>query len=79
MNLTLHTLGDYVQLLQKNRLLADAKPLSADLSRTVSLVSCNSQEVIPSTLFLCKGAHFKPQYLADAAKKGAICYVRETD
>ena len=79
MNLTLHTLGSYVQLLQKNNLLPDAaQPLRADLSRPVALVSCNSQTVVPGTLFLCKGAHFKAQYLEDAARKGAFCYVSET-
>ena len=70
-------LGDYYQLLLKNGLLSDAAPLHADLTREVRLVSCDSQTVVPGTLFICKGAAFKPQYLLDAAEKGAFVYVSE--
>ena len=70
-------LGDYYQLLLKNGLLADAAPLPADLTREVRLVSCDSQTVVPGTLFICKGAAFKPQYLLDAAEKGAFVYVSQ--
>ena len=70
-------LGDYYQLLLKNGLLSDAAPLHADLTREVRLVSCDSQTVVPGTLFICKGAAFKPQYLLDAAEKGAFVYVSQ--
>ena len=71
-------LGDYVQLLQKNGLLKENAAFSAKLLETpVELVSCNSQEVVPGTVFLCKGAHFKGEYLAQAAQKGALLYVAE--
>lgn len=30
------------------------------------------------TLFICKGAAFRPQYLLDAVKKGAVAYISET-
>ena len=78
MNLQLHVLGDYYQLLLRENLLADSTPLAADLARPVALVSCDSQSVVDGTLFLCKGAHFKEQYLLDAAARGAFCYVSET-
>lgn len=48
-------LGDYVQLLLRHDLLADKGPIPADLTAPVSLVSCDSQVVIPHTLFICKG------------------------
>lgn len=70
-------LGDYYQLLIKHHLLASPAPLPADLTRTVPLVSCDSQTVVPGTLFICKGAAFKPQYLLDALRKGACAYVSE--
>ena len=70
-------LGDYYQLLLKHGLLADKTPLRADLGRTVELVSCDSKQVIPGTLFLCKGAAFKGAYLAAAAAAGAFAYVSE--
>ena len=59
-------LGDYVQLLLRHDLLADKGPVHADLSAPVALVSCDSQVVIPHTLFLCKGAKFKEDYLRQA-------------
>ena len=71
-------LGDYYQLLLRHDLLADASPLPVDLTRPVSLVSCDSQTVLPDTLFICKGAKFKAAYLLDAVGKGAFAYVSET-
>ena len=71
------SLGDYYQLLLKHNLLADLRPLPADFARPVALVSCDSQVVVPGTLFLCKGAAFKPAYLADAVRRGAFAYVSE--
>ncbi len=70
-------LGEYWQLLLKNRLLADRSPLGADLTRSVPLVSCDSQTVVPDALFICKGAAFKADYLRQAAEKGALAYVSE--
>ena len=71
------TLGDYYQLLLRHGLLAGDKPLSADLTAPVALVSCDSKRVVPGTLFLCKGAAFRGQYLADAVRSGAFAYVSE--
>jgi acetylglutamate kinase len=75
MDLKLHTLGDYYQLLQKHGLLTG--PLTGDLSRPVQLVSCDSQRVEEGTLFICKGAHFKGQYLSDALERGAFAYLAD--
>ena len=70
LDLTLYPLGEYVQLLQRNDLLLRAA--GAPLTREVALVSCDSREVVPGTLFICKGAHFKPEFLASARDKGAF-------
>ncbi len=70
-------LGDYYQLLLKNGLLADMAPLRADLTRPVSAVTCDSRSAVPGSLFLCKGAAFKPDYLAEALRRGAFSYVSE--
>lgn len=77
MDLTLFPLGDYCALLDKLGLLAAPLPGGLELGRPVELVSYNSKEVVPGTLFLCKGAHFKPEYLADAKRRGAFAYVSE--
>ena len=70
-------LGDYVQLLLRHDLLAHKGPIPADLSAPVSLVSCDSQVVIPRTLFICKGAKFKEEYLRQAMDSGAFVYVSQ--
>lgn len=77
MNLTLRPLGEYICLLREHGLLA-APPAGCDPERPVALVACDSRSVVPDTLFICKGAHFKPGYLSRAAEQGAFCYVSET-
>ena len=77
MNLPLHPLGDYIRLLAAHDLLA-SPPVGLDPARPVALVACDSRSVGPDTLFICKGAHFKPAYLTRAAQQGAFCYVSET-
>ena len=57
MDLTLYPLGEYIQLLQRKNLQLDFS--GAPLTREVALVSCDSRDVIPGTLFICKGAHFR--------------------
>ena len=75
MNLTLYPLGDYIQLLQKKNLLLNFA--GAPLTREVALVSCDSRQVIPGTLFICKGAHFKVEFLQSAKEQGAFAYLAE--
>lgn len=70
-------LGEYYQILLKNGLLADITPLSADLTRRVEAVTCDSRGTVPGSLFLCKGAAFKEEYLLDALGHGAFAYVSE--
>lgn len=45
--------------------------------REVNSVTYNSLEAGAGSLFVCKGARFKIQYLEDALEKGAVCYVME--
>lgn len=71
-------LGDYYQLLLKNGLLADLSPLPADATRTVTAVTCDSRSAVPGSLFICKGAAFKADYLEEALRRGAFVYVSET-
>ena len=76
MKLHHYTLGEYLQLLQKNNLLA--QPFSgADYTRPVALVSCDSRNVEENTLFICKGAHFQASFLQNAADDGAFVYLAE--
>ena len=77
MNLTRFSLKEYCELLVAGNCLAGPLTDCPELDRTVELVSYDSQNVIPGTLFLCKGAHFKAEYLKDAAARGAFAYVSE--
>lgn len=78
MDLTLYPLGEYVRLLDKLGQLAGPLPQGLELERTVERVCYNSREAVPGALFVCKGAHFKEEYLADAARRGAFAYVSQT-
>jgi len=49
----------------------------AKASKAVTGVTYNSREAGKGSLFVCKGAHFKEQYLEDSIAAGAVCYVRE--
>lgn len=71
-------LGDYYQLLLNNGLMADLSPLGADLTRQVTAVTCDSRSAVPGSLFLCKGAAFKQEYLEEALRRGAFVYVSES-
>ena len=72
-----HTLSDYIALLEERNLLSAPVPDALDPTAPVELVSYDSREVVPGTLFLCKGAHFKAAFLKMAQDKGAIAYVSE--
>ena len=47
------------------------------LDSPVSDVTYDSRNVRPGTLFVCKGAHFKADYLVDSIAAGAICYLAQ--
>ncbi len=72
-----HTLNDYIALLEDRGLLSAPVPATLDRSAAVELVSYDSREVVPGTLFIRKGAHFKEEFLAMAQERGAIAYVSE--
>ena len=42
-----------------------------------SYLSFSSLDIAKNTLFVCKGNNFKEEYLLDAIKKGAICYLAQ--
>ena len=62
------TLGDIKRVLLQRDLLKEVSGEAADRLPLVRL-TCDSREVAENTLFICKGAAFKPQYLLDAVKK----------
>ncbi len=76
----LYLLKDYISALQKEDLI-DCIPAEIDFSilenTAIEKLSHNSKDIIPNTLYFCKGLNYKPEYLEEAIKNGAICYVAE--
>ena len=58
-----YQLKEYIALLEDSHVLRDIHLSDTCMNNVVELVSCDSKEVVKNTLFICKGAHFKEQYL----------------
>ena len=54
---------------------AGVSSVGATSSVTVAGTSCDSRTTRPGDLFVCKGAAFKPAFLASALEKGAVAYL----
>lgn len=73
-----HTLADYINALDAAGILREHTLPQELTGKTVQVLTYDTRELTgASALFLCKGAHFKAQYLADAFEKGALAYVSE--
>lgn len=68
-----YTLENFAELFKDNGILTEAVGASG-----VKFISYNSREIMPQTLFFCKGAAFRAEYLNDALSRGAVGYVSET-
>ncbi len=64
----------FIDLFEKNSILVEH---NCNENVQVENISYNSREITENTLFFCKGAHFKEQFLCDALNKGAVAYVSE--
>ena len=71
-----HTIGEYQELLRKSGLLFETKT-EGSYDQVIRILTYNSKEAGEDTLFICKGAAFKPAYLREAVEKGAVCYISE--
>ncbi|MDD6042280.1 MAG: UDP-N-acetylmuramoyl-L-alanyl-D-glutamate--2,6-diaminopimelate ligase [Eubacteriaceae bacterium] len=71
-----YNLVDYARLLNNKGLLVKAEIAGME-TLIVEHLTYNSKEVIPGTLFICKGATFKEEYLEEAINRGAIGYVSD--
>ena len=77
-----YKLKDYIHLLEKENLI-----ISTELgehfehlcNQAVAKVEHNSKEVIPNTLYICKGLNYKREYLEEAIHNGAMMYVAESE
>ena len=72
------TLSEYISMLEREGLLVSVMGQAGSAtSIEVKDVSYNSILSGEGTLFICKGANFKVQYLKDALEKGAVACVTE--
>ena len=78
MSLLKITYNKILDLLSRNNLLTEHNIKDCDLSKEIEFISDDSRNISENTLFFCKMARFKTEYLTDAIKKGAVCYVSET-
>lgn len=46
--------------------------------KELTWLTCDSRQVKPGTLFICKGAAFRQEYLVQSAQRGAAAYISET-
>ena len=69
-----YNLKEYIEVLEKENQIINKETYEDFL---VDNVSYNSQEVINNTLFVCKGASFKEEYLVLAIQKGVKAYISE--
>ena len=72
MNLITYPLQDYIDLLSRRGLLAENTPAVPNGGAPVKLVSYDSCQVVPGTLFICKGAHFKGEFCSRPRSWGPL-------
>lgn len=78
MNLIRYNLAKYIELLEVEELLMTcSNVIETDLQREVLHISYDSKDMVEGGMFICKGAHFHPDYLDEAIEKGGFCYVSE--
>ena len=75
---TKHYLKEYIESLE-NAGLITGKAGEMPGDKTVHHITFDSNDMQFGTLFVCKGAHFKEEYLQQAVEKGAFCYVSEKE
>ena len=63
-----------LETLKKNNLVKEYNILE---NLEVKNISCDSRNIELNSIFFCKGENHKQQYLIEAIKKGAICYISE--
>lgn len=71
-----YTLAGIEGILMNEGLLIESQ-IKGKGKELVDLITDNSKEAIQSCLFICKGSHFKEEYLLEALEGGAIAYLTE--
>ena len=75
---TSHPLSAYLDALTARNLLSAHTFPDDAASISITRATYDSREACPGALFICKGAHFRESFLADALAAGAAAWVAET-
>ena len=73
-----HNMEEYINILSDAGILLENGCYDDTVKKIVRYISFDSQDIRYNTLFICKGAHFKREYLKDALDEGAFAYISET-
>ncbi|MDO4312996.1 MAG: UDP-N-acetylmuramoyl-L-alanyl-D-glutamate--2,6-diaminopimelate ligase [Eubacteriales bacterium] len=71
-----YTIREYEKLLRDRDMLIECD-LCGKEDMVIRLLTYDSREVTADTMFICKGAAFKPVYLRNSIEQGAVCYISE--
>ena len=74
---TVHTLREYVDALRDAGILVESTVSDELAAREIHCLTYDTRALSEDALFICKGAHFKEEYLCDALSRGTIAYVAE--
>lgn len=74
---TRHTVSEYLSALEKAGLFVEANIPEGLSSHVVECLTYDTRKLSPNALFICKGAHFKEDYLTTALSSGAFAYISE--
>ncbi len=70
-------ISDYVNAMKNEGLFVSHTLENDILDSYVECLTYDTRELSDNALFICKGAHFKEEYLDYALKNGALCYIAE--
>lgn len=74
--LKLYTFEEYAKRLSDAGLLIKKQ---GEFNGKIEFLCCDSKKAKNNTMFVCKGNHFKAEYLDKAVAAGAVCYVAEKE
>ncbi len=72
-----YSISFYAEELKKRGMLKEYAP-NGQGDKVITTLTYDSREVRQDTMFICKGAAFRAEYLTQSVRAGAVCYVSET-
>lgn len=72
-----HLLEEYLTVLSDSGILISSEVSEADAKRVIECLTYDTRELSDNALFICKGAHFKPEYARRALDGGALACIGE--